>query len=149
MKANASQMAKLQSSLQAARFALSLDGGKTYNPTGDGDDADEKAKELFDESIWLGAKAMYMVCVYTALTLHRSATTWANNKRGKTQKSSLKVVFLTLNTGETHKVDEYFQHEIVNEMRRASTAAAHCLWPGAAATPGTKSSEGLWPCPGC
>ena len=118
MRANSSQMAKLQSSFQAARLALSLDGGKTYNPTGDGDDADEKAKELFDESIWLGAKAMYMVCVYTALTLHRSATTWANNKRGKTQKSSLKVVLRTLNTGEAHKVDEYFQHEIVNEMRR-------------------------------
>ena len=116
MKSNATQIAKVQTSLQASRVALSLDGGKTYNFSGD--DTDEKDKELWDQSISLGAKALYMVCVYTAITLHRSAATWQANKKGTTQKVALKMALRTLNTTEVLKVEEEFQHDIVKEMRR-------------------------------
>jgi len=98
-------MAKLHSSIAKARSSLAQDGN-------------EEDKTLSDEVVWVGAKLLYMVTVYTALTLHRSPTTWTPNKKGQTQKASLQTVLRTLNEDDLSRVELEHDHEIVREMRR-------------------------------
>jgi hypothetical protein len=64
------------------------------------------------------ATSLYNVCVYTAVTLYRSPTTWKKTKEGQKALGNLKTVLATLGENpDTLEIEIDFAHDIVQSMR--------------------------------